>query len=153
VIARLEVAALHQRQYVMDSSSGQALAFGPGHLPQSAEPAGSGHVVIAGHRDTHFGFLQRVNIGDMINTEHHAGRRARYRVVDLQVIDVTQQAIEVFDDDILTLVTCYPFNGWMPGGPLRYLVHARRIDRAVQHAASKRSQKSKPDKTTQPAII
>jgi len=31
-------------------------------------------------------------------------------------------------DDRLTLVTCYPFDSPVPGGPLRYVVVATRAD-------------------------
>ncbi len=34
-------------------------------------------------------------------------------------------------DDRLTLVTCYPFDSVLPGGPLRYVVVATRRDAAV----------------------
>ena len=30
----------------------------------------------------------------------------------------------------LTLVTCFPFDTVRPGGPLRYVVHARALDTA-----------------------
>ena len=32
-------------------------------------------------------------------------------------------------DDRLTLVTCYPFDSVVPGGPLRYVVVATRVHR------------------------
>ena len=126
-LARLEVPRLDIKQFVMDSASGQALAFGPGHLPGTAQPAQMGHSIIAGHRDTHFSFLQRLELGDSIMLEDHRGRTAEYRIEQLTVIDSSSEEIPMYADDLLTLVTCYPFDQISAGGSLRYLVHAVKL--------------------------
>ena len=123
-LARLEVPSLGIRQFIMDIDSGQALAFGPGHMPGSALPAHSGHSMIAGHRDTHFAFLQKLKPGDTIEIEHYRGHKDRYRVEQALVIDSSTEQIPMFASDMLTLVTCYPFDSISAGGPLRYIVHA-----------------------------
>lgn len=115
-------------QYVLNSDSGQALAFGPGHLPGSAEPANPGHSLIAGHRDTHFKLLAELTIGDVIEAEHYSGLSARYRVVETRVLDSSVEQIPVYSADLLSLITCYPFNSLDTRGPLRYLVTAERIE-------------------------
>ena len=38
------------------------------------------------------------------------------------------QAVMDGEADELTLVTCYPFEAPRPGGPMRYVVTARRTD-------------------------
>ena len=43
---------------VLEGSSGQALAFGPGHVEQTADAGERGVAVYAAHRDTHFRFLR-----------------------------------------------------------------------------------------------
>lgn len=126
VIAKLGVPALKKTRYVMNSESGQSLAFGPGHLQASPLPGGHGHSVVAGHRDSHFTFLQDVKLGHQITIENYLLQTARYRVVDIQVIDTRRQQIPLFDTDMLSLVTCFPFNGLVAGGPLRYLVLAKK---------------------------
>jgi len=44
--------------------------------------------------------------------------------------DLIRVLIDV-GDDRLTLVTCYPFDSPVPGGALRYVVVATRVDKAV----------------------
>ena len=127
-IATLEVAALDAKVYVMQDSSGEALAFGPGHMPPSSKPGESGHVIIAGHRDSHFAFLEQININHEIKLQNYQGDSARYRVIDLSIIDVNEEEIQINQDaDLLTLITCYPFNTLTPNGPLRLLVSAESI--------------------------
>ena len=52
------------------------------------------------------------------------GQRA-YRVSAVEVIDARTAGAPARDDiDGLVLVTCYPFDAVVPGGPLRYVVSA-----------------------------
>ena len=48
----------------------------------------------------------------------------RYRVTAMRIVDTRLTGEAFFEGDGLTLVTCYPFDAVVPGGPLRYLVHA-----------------------------
>ena len=129
VLALLEVPRLDIRQYVMDSDSGQSLAFGPGYMPGTTYPAHPGHSMIAGHRDTHFAFLQQLKRGDTIDIEHYQGLKARYRVEQISIIDSSIERMPIYASDMLSLITCYPFDEMTAGGPLRYVVHAVKIDR------------------------
>ena len=84
-------------------------------------------MVIAGHRDTHFAFLQEVRRGDRLGIESFGGATYVYEVTGLDVVDSRRGSL-VLDTDVsaLTLVTCYPFDALEPGGPLRYVVTAHR---------------------------
>ena len=128
VIASLEVARLKQSVYVMQDDSGESLAFGPGHMPASAPPSADGHVVIAGHRDSHFAFLKNIKVGDVISTENYQSQTLQYRVTELFIIDSTEEQIPLYDEAMLTLITCYPFDDFIPGGPLRLIVNAEPIN-------------------------
>jgi len=128
VIARMDVPRLKETLYVMANDSGESLAFGPGHMPASAQPSGDGHVVIAGHRDSHFEFLKDIRVGDIIDTENSKANKKQYRVTELEIIDVNEQEIALFDHSLLTLITCYPFEDFIPGGPLRLVVHAEPVN-------------------------
>jgi len=129
-LARLRVPRLEEEVFVLAGSQGRTLAFGPGHVAGSAEPGAFGNAVVGGHRDTHFAFLRDLRIGDDIDIETGAfetGERktVRYRVADLLVVDERETSLlEDFSDRRLTLVTCYPFEAVIPGGPLRYVVIA-----------------------------
>lgn len=124
-VATLAVPELGMKQYVMSEASGEALAFGPGYFGPSSNTE-AGHVLIAGHRDSHFEYLQDIKLGHTIETEHYQGRTARYKVIDISIIDSNIEQISLSDDqNLITLVTCFPFDQLMPGGPLRYLVTAQ----------------------------
>ena len=113
---------------VLAGGSGRTLAFGPGHLSASALPGDRGNSVIAGHRDTHFSFLRDVETGDTIVIERFSGRRHLYKVIGIDVVDSRRGSLLLDTDvSILTLVTCYPFDADEAGGPMRYVVTARKV--------------------------
>jgi sortase A len=125
-IARLSVPRLHRDLIVLDRDSGQALAFGPGWTPSSAVPGTHGLTVISAHRDTQFTFLRKLRPGDRIVIDGAHGN-ARYRVARMQVVDSRIARLpNARSRDGLMLVTCYPFDAVIPGGPLRYVVWAKR---------------------------
>ncbi len=111
---------------VLAGASGRNLAFGPAHMSASALPGRPGNSVIAGHRDTHFDFLELVAIGDEIEIETPAGDRTLYQVISIDIVDSRRSSI-VLDTETttLSLVTCYPFEAVDAGGPLRYVVTAQ----------------------------
>ena len=64
---------------VLAGSSGQALAFGPGHVEHTPDAGERGVAVYSAHRDTHFRFLRNVAIGDEIDVTRRDGQTFRYR--------------------------------------------------------------------------
>jgi sortase A len=80
--------------------------------------------VISGHRDTHFRFLRELRPGDRLQLSGRGGSRW-YAVGDLEVVDSSRLEL-VIDPGLerLSLVTCYPFDAPLAGGPLRYVVTA-----------------------------
>ena len=125
-VARLTMRSRGVELIVLAGGSGRTLAFGPGHLGASALPGEAGNAVIAGHRDTHFRFLQDIQPGELINVQTIDGERHRYEVIDVDIVDSRNGSV-VLDTDLpmLTLVTCYPFDGLEAGGPLRFVVTAK----------------------------
>ena len=80
---------------------------------------------MSGHRDTHFAFLEHLEIGDEIVIETSDELEHRYAVTGVGVVDERDTWVaEPTDDKMLTLVTCYPFDAIIPGGPERYVVRA-----------------------------
>jgi sortase A len=125
-VARLRVPARGIDQIVLAGDAGRTLAFGPGWAESSALPGTHGTPVISGHRDTHFAFLRELAAGDDIALQGTQGE-ANYRVVSMRVADARRESLVVADDDdALLLVTCWPFDAVVPGGPLRYVVRAER---------------------------
>lgn len=110
---------------VLAGGSGRTLAFAPGHMEASVLPGDVGNSVIAGHRDTHFRFLQTLKIGDDIEVERDDGRRLRFNVSGIDVVDSRYGSIVLDTEEaMLSLVTCYPFSALATGGPMRYVVTA-----------------------------
>ena len=125
-VARLTAKRRDIDLIVLAGGSGRTLAFGPGHLSASAMPGEIGNSIIAGHRDTHFQFLRKVEIGELLGMETARGQRHLYKVVGVDIVDSRRGSL-VLDTDaaMLTLVTCYPFDALEAGGALRYVVTAR----------------------------
>lgn len=124
-VARLTVPALGIDRIVLSGGAGASLAFAPGHVDGTALPGQVGNAVIGGHRDTHFRFLQQATPGTEIIVHRADGATIRFHTTPGIVVDGTQTAIAVdVDRPVLTLVTCWPFDGWVPGGPERYVVVA-----------------------------
>jgi sortase A len=126
-VARLRVAARGIDQIVLAGDAGRTLAFGPGWAESSARPGARGTPVISGHRDTHFAFLRDLQTGDEIALQGTQGAMT-YRVSSTRVADARSETLAVNgEDDALLLVTCWPFDAVVPGGPLRYVVRAERL--------------------------
>ena len=127
-VARMTVKSRNVDLIVLAGGSGRTLAFGPGHLAASALPGEVGNSVIAGHRDTHFAFLEDVEPGELIGVETFDGVRHLYKVTGVNIVDSRKGSL-VLDTNLsmMTLVTCYPFDALEAGGPLRYVVTARML--------------------------
>ncbi len=127
-VARLSVKGGDIELIVLEGGSGRTLAFAPGHLSVSALPGEVGNSIIAGHRDTHFQFLQFMKRGESIMVEMAGGKNHLYQVTDIDVVDSRRGSILIdTDSPMLSLVTCYPFGEIEAGGPMRYVVTAKMI--------------------------
>jgi sortase A len=127
-VARLSAPGAQADLIVLEGGSGRTLAFGPGHLSVSVLPGEQGNSIIAGHRDTHFEFLQHVREGESIRVDMPDGRGHLFRVVGIDVVDSRRGSI-LLDTEapMLSLVTCYPFDASDTGGPMRYVVTAEMV--------------------------
>lgn len=126
-VARLRVERLGVDTIVLEGDSGEVLAFGPGHLSASAQPADEGNCVLAGHRDTSFTFLAAIRKGDIVSVQAQNGKELRYRIISTAVERYDYLFLEDSTTPWLTLITCYPFDSPVPGGPLRFIVFAREV--------------------------
>ncbi len=128
-VARIEVKRIHASAIVLAGSSGQALAFGPGHVERTPDAGERGVAVYAAHRDTHFRFLQRCR--DRRRDRCHAKRRQDVPLsgrchLGRALRRVGHRSPDATDIE-LVLSTCWPFDALTPG-PDRYLLHATMID-------------------------
>jgi sortase A len=129
-IGRLLVPRHRIDQIILADGSGQSLAFGPGQLSGRVQADEPGAIVLSGHRDTHFQFLQYLQKDDLVAVEWPTGNRTSYIVQELMIVDSRHTRLANHADaDALILTTCYPFDAIVPGGPLRYVVRAEKFQR------------------------
>jgi len=114
--ARLELPRLKASAIVLTGTSGQALAFGPGVMEGSAAPGQPGLTLLAGHRDSHFAFLQHARIGDTIRLTGPDGTPHPYILTETRIVDEDASMLTPGGTGAptLALTTCYPFEGMTP---------------------------------------
>ncbi|TXN17174.1 class GN sortase [Methylobacterium sp. WL122] len=119
-VARLTVAG--RSFVVLRGGSGQALAFGPGHLDGTPEAGAPGTAVFAAHRDTQFAGLGKLGPGDPVTVTSRDGRTLRFRVTGTRVAHWDASGIDPqAPGRHLDLVTCWPLEA-LQAGPLRLIV-------------------------------
>jgi len=124
-VARIRVPRLAVSSIVLAGGSGQALAFGPGHLDRTPLPGERGTAVFAAHRDTHFRFLGDLKPGDEIKVTPSDGLTFTYEMTAAEIVRWDRSNIDAQASGYnLALATCWPLDGTF-SGPLRYVVHAR----------------------------
>jgi sortase A len=123
-IGRLSAPRLGVRRTLLAGASGTSLAFGPGHIDGTAAPNTPGNCCVAGHRDTSFRFLGDLRVGDVLWLETQ-GARIDYRVTERSVRSMWDAGVlDRTAEPRLTLITCWPLDGWVPG-PERLVVVAK----------------------------
>jgi len=126
LIGRIEVTRLGMSAIVMEGTSRTTLRRAIGHIAGTALPGQPGNVGLSGHRDTFFRQLQNIRQDDIVTFTTMSGE-FRYRVVSTRVVAPTEiSVLEPGGDEILTLVTCYPFYYAGPA-PNRFIVRAQRV--------------------------
>ncbi|HWT62208.1 MAG TPA: class GN sortase [Ochrobactrum sp.] len=127
-VARIEAPRLAASAIALNGASGQALAFGPGHLQNTPQAGEHGTAVYAAHRDTHFAFLKDIEKGDLIRMTRNDGKTFTYRATQMTVTRWDEAQIDAHAaGSHLVLATCYPFDA-VAQGPLRYLVYANLVE-------------------------
>ena len=129
LIGRIEIERLGVSELVVEGTTSKSLRRGVGHVKGTAYPGEHGNVGLAGHRDTYFRPLRKIESGDHIVLRTPDGHFV-YEV-DTSLI-VSPQRGDLMkggkDDAKLTLVTCYPFY-YIGPAPRRFVVIAHEVDR------------------------
>ncbi len=126
LIGRIEVRRLGLSVMVVEGTTTTALRRAAGHIESTGMPGVPGNIGIAAHRDTFFRPLRNIRKNDVITLTTLAAEY-RYRVVSTKIVH--PEDVSVLDpgaDEILTLVTCYPFF-FVGSAPERFIVRAERI--------------------------
>jgi sortase A len=128
-VARLRIPRLGYDEIVLEGATPRTLAFGPARLFSGARLGEPGNVELAGHRTSWFRPLEALQTGDEIQVQWFDARKRElrertYTVDDIRIVapeEVTSLAST--SDDVLTLITCYPF-GHSLRSPQRFVVLA-----------------------------
>lgn len=127
-VARLTLEGDRTSYIVLNTDSGQALAFGPA-VVSGTENADM--LAIAAHKNTQFQNLKDLSIGGSIRLERPKGEVLTYRVTHSKILDSRIEGLTIEADadtpSRLALVTCYPFDAVSFNGPMRYVVYAERV--------------------------
>ncbi|HEX3748107.1 MAG TPA: class D sortase [Bryobacteraceae bacterium] len=127
VLGRLKVPRLGLSVMVIEGAGSRQLKRAAGHIPGTALPGEAGNVAIAAHRDTFFYPLRGIRRNDTIDVVTLQTVK-RYRVDSTEVVSPNDvQVLAPVGHDVLTLVTCFPFN-YIGAAPKRFIVRAERVD-------------------------
>ena len=125
-LGRIEINSVGLAVMVLEGTDEGTLRRAVGHIRGTPLPGQRGNVALAGHRDTFFRGLRKIRVNDEITLTTLSGSY-RYRVDSTEVVKPEEtEVLEDDGDDILTLVTCYPFN-FVGLAPSRFIVRARRV--------------------------
>jgi sortase A len=125
-LGRIEISAVGLTVMVLEGTDEGTLRRAVGHIRGTPLPGQRGNVALAGHRDTFFRGLRKIRVNDEITLTTLSGSY-RYRVDSTKVVKPEEtEVLEDYGDDILTLVTCYPFN-FVGLAPNRFIVRAHRV--------------------------
>lgn len=125
-VFELEIPRIDKHSYVLEGESGRNMAFSATHTSISGMPGENKSVIVSGHRDSHFDYLQHIKLGDEIIAKGKNGS-FYYRVVETQIVDSKQKNILIKSKNELILTTCYPFDSLNTGGDLRYVIYAQAV--------------------------
>ena len=126
LIGRIEIPRLLLSVIVVEGVDRTSLRRAVGHIPGTALPGNPGNVGLAGHRDTFFRPLKDVKIKDEIQISTLKGN-FKYEVVSLRIVEPENVGVLApSGENVLTLVTCYPFYFVGPA-PKRWIVRANQV--------------------------
>jgi len=127
-IAQLSFQRLNKNIVVLNGGDPTTLAFSAGAVAPFNQVNRNNPLVVAGHRDSHFSFLEDVVMSDVISLTDRHGRSQLYQVEAVDIIDASVGDLPLAaDDSSLVLITCYPFNNATSGSNERYVITARML--------------------------
>ena len=125
MIGELIVPKFKISRVILNSVSGEALAWSIGRVNNVGYSSSRGPIILAGHRDSHMQFMSKLNIGDKIELVMSDGVLKIYEISHLEVTDKPELKLlsNSINSDSLILTTCWPFQS-IKNGQKRYLIFA-----------------------------
>ena len=129
MIGELTVPKFKISRVILNSVSGEALAWSIGRVNNVGSSSSRGPIILAGHRDSHMQFMSKLNIGDKIELIMTDGVLKTYEISKLDITDKPELKISniSINHDSLILTTCWPFNA-SKSGSQRYIVMAKSVN-------------------------
>jgi sortase A len=122
-LAILSIPKIHLQVPVLGGTDEITLNRGVGQIAGTAAPGEKGNIGIAGHRDGFFRSLKDISRGDLIELQTTSSS-ATYVVTRILITGPDDASmLRSSDEQLLTLVTCYPFHFIGPA-PRRFVVQA-----------------------------
>ena len=111
VIGLIEIEALDLKYPIVEGAGSKQLAYGIGHIPDTAAVGSTGNCVLAGHRGsrygTYFKYLNRLSEGDTVKITDKGGNIHQYEVVSWEVVGPYDNSVKAQGEETeLTLLTC-----------------------------------------------
>ena len=127
MIGKLTVPKLKISRVILNSSTGEAMAWGIGRVNNSQSSSKDGPIILAGHRDSHMQFMSKLNVGDKIELIMSDRVLKTFIISDNDITNKPELAISALntENEILILTTCWPFNSQEPGSE-RYILTAEK---------------------------
>lgn len=146
VLGRLSIPRLELSSMVREGDDEATLSLALGHIPSTALPGQDGNIGVAGHRDTLFRALRKIQKNDLIQFETLNGMHS-YTVDSIHIVKPEDVGVlKPQGRPTLTLVTCYPFY-YIGAAPNRFIVSAHEVP--VATAAVAKAQPNSQAQATQ----
>ncbi len=125
-LGSLIIPKLDQTIAIFEGDSKEVLKKGIGHVITTPLPGEENNSVLAGHRDTFFRNLDKLEIGDKLLIER-SDIYFIYKIKKIRIVDKDDKTVIVpRPRSTLTLTTCYPFT-YIGPAPQRYIIEAELI--------------------------
>jgi sortase A len=125
-LGRIEIGSIGLKAMIQEGTGWRTLQRGVGHITGTALLGHAGNVGLAGHRDTFFRKLRDIHQGDEITLTTLTGAYV-YRVGLISIVEPEESSVlRDSGENVLTLVTCYPF-GYIGPAPKRFIVRAQQV--------------------------
>lgn len=125
-LGSLIIPKLDQTIAIFEGDSKEVLKKGIGHVITTPLPGEENNSVLAGHRDTFFRNLDKLEIGDKLLIER-SDIYFIYKIKKIRIVDKDDKTVIVpRPKSTLTLTTCYPFT-YIGPAPQRYIIEAELI--------------------------
>jgi len=126
-IARLSIAGQAPLIVIAGASAGH-LAIAPAWRVSSSGFGQAGNSVVLADNDTHFKPLKNVQLNSYLTLHTYPNLQFDYQVVSTKIVNKKELSVlDVTDQEILTLITSYPFKSRIANSELRFVVIAKRI--------------------------